>query len=249
MFRMMKLRPPNGWPSVWWELAIVTLGVLIALGAQQWVEERNWSSRVQASQSAIRDELSEHYSWSVEWRRVAPCLLAQIERLQQRVLGSGPTLDPAPIYREALFTFVVRLPSKEYPRSVYDAALGDGVVQRFDSAFRLELNAHYAQSDLMELMTRQNDQDQHELFSLSRVLPLDPSVRADFTRRLDSLRGRVEFMDLVAGQLIDHVQRVRMVPSPAETRRQVERFGTDQFCRAQGLPLHSFARAMTAVPN
>lgn len=249
MFRMMRLRPPKGWASVWWELAIVTVGVLIALAAQQWVEERNWSSRVQASQSALRDELGQHYSWSVEWRRVSPCLLTQIQRLQQRVLESARNLDPAPVYREEFQTYVLRIPSKEYARSVYDAALGDGVVQHFDPAFRLELNAHYAQSDLMELMTRRNDEDQRELFSLSRVLPLDPSVRADFTRRLDSLRGRVEFMDLVAGQLIDHVQRVRMVPPPAETRRQVERFGTDQFCRAQRLPLHSFRRAMTSVSN
>ena len=41
MFRLMKLRPPHGWPPVWWELGIVTLGVLIALAAQQMVEAVN----------------------------------------------------------------------------------------------------------------------------------------------------------------------------------------------------------------
>ena len=35
MFRLLKLRPPNGWNAAAWELAIVVLGVLIALGAQQ----------------------------------------------------------------------------------------------------------------------------------------------------------------------------------------------------------------------
>ena len=38
MFRMLKLNPPNGWRAVVWELAIVTLGVLIALAVQQWAE-------------------------------------------------------------------------------------------------------------------------------------------------------------------------------------------------------------------
>ena len=38
MFRLFKLRPPHGWNAVAWELGIVTLGVLIALAAQQLVE-------------------------------------------------------------------------------------------------------------------------------------------------------------------------------------------------------------------
>lgn len=36
MFRLMKLKPPHGWSAVAWELAIVTLGVLIAFQVQQW---------------------------------------------------------------------------------------------------------------------------------------------------------------------------------------------------------------------
>ncbi len=42
MFRLLKLKPPHGWAAVAWELAIVTLGVLIALGAQQIVEDIHW---------------------------------------------------------------------------------------------------------------------------------------------------------------------------------------------------------------
>ena len=37
MFRLLRLKPPHGWNAVIWELAIVTLGVLIALAAQQLV--------------------------------------------------------------------------------------------------------------------------------------------------------------------------------------------------------------------
>src|SRR4051812_5611318 len=35
MFRLLKFKPPRGWSAVAWELGIVTLGVLIALAAQQ----------------------------------------------------------------------------------------------------------------------------------------------------------------------------------------------------------------------
>jgi hypothetical protein len=52
MFRLMKPRPPYGWLPVWWELGIVTLGVLIALAAQQMVETLH--ERRVADQTRVR---------------------------------------------------------------------------------------------------------------------------------------------------------------------------------------------------
>ena len=82
---MLKLSPPHGWRAVTWELGIVTLGVLIALGAQQWAEARSWDAKLRQSRAAISDELAKHYNWSVEWRIVLPCLIAQTDRLRDRV--------------------------------------------------------------------------------------------------------------------------------------------------------------------
>ena len=47
MFRLLRLSPRHGWHAVWWELGIVTLGVLIALAAQQTVEYFSWQAKVQ----------------------------------------------------------------------------------------------------------------------------------------------------------------------------------------------------------
>jgi hypothetical protein len=58
MFRLMKIRPPNGWPTVWWELAIVTLGVLIALGAQQAVDAWQWRQKVVVVRQSMMAELA-----------------------------------------------------------------------------------------------------------------------------------------------------------------------------------------------
>ena len=38
MFAILEVLPPHGWRALWWELGVVTLGVLIALAAQQVVE-------------------------------------------------------------------------------------------------------------------------------------------------------------------------------------------------------------------
>ena len=58
MFRLLKLKPPNGWNAVGWELAIVTLGVLIALGAQELVQRLHWKREVNQTREALDAELS-----------------------------------------------------------------------------------------------------------------------------------------------------------------------------------------------
>lgn len=249
MFRMLRVRPPNGWPAVWWELAIVSLGVLIALIAQQWADGRSWSGKTEAAQGALRQELAEHYTWSVEWRVVAPCLRAQIEQLQQRVLNSGATLAPAPVIRNGDFVSVFRPPNKEYTRSAYDTAVHDGVVQRFEPALRSELSVHYQRVENVAAMVVANGEDYRELLALSRPIPLDPSVRFELLRTLDRLAGRISFMEILAGHLVGHVSRVDMVPPPERVRREVEHFGTWQFCRDQKLPLRSWREASAPLAN
>ena len=250
MFRMLKLNPPHGWRAVVWELAIVTSGVLIALAAQQWVEERSWRAKVRQSQVAIRDELAKHYNWSVEWRVVAPCILAQIGSLQQRIESSGNRLAAAPLYSDqAISQFVLRMPSKDYADGAWRAAISDGVAPRLDPNLRSELNDHYMQIATVQDEAVKNTEEFTSLRSLNRAIPLDPMVRYTLLERLDALRGRADFMDLQSGQLIDHIEKVGMVPDAALARRDVERFGTYKFCKAQGLPMRSFTGAMRAVPN
>ncbi|MEO5612750.1 MAG: hypothetical protein ABIT68_08395 [Sphingomicrobium sp.] len=247
---MLKLGPPHGWLAMIWELGIVTLGVLIALAAQQWAEERSWRAKVDQSRAAIRDELAKHYSWSVEWRTVKPCVIAQIDQLRQRIERSGSRLEPAPVYSDdAIAHFVLRMPSKDYADGAWKAAISDGVAPRFDPALRGELNDHYMQAATVQDEAVKNTENFMSLQTLSRPVQLDPMVRYTLLERLDVLLGRAEFMDLQAGQLIDHIEKVRMVPDADNTAREVKRFGTYRFCKAHGLPMRPFAEAMKAIPN
>ncbi len=58
MFRLLRLKPPHGWNAVAWELGIVTLGVLIALGAQELVQSVHWKREVRETREALDGELS-----------------------------------------------------------------------------------------------------------------------------------------------------------------------------------------------
>lgn len=256
MFRLIKLKPPHGWNAVAWELAIVTLGVLIALAAQQWAEELSWDRKVEASRAALRDELAEHYGYAVEFRVVYPCLKAQVDRLRDRVMSSGNTLEPAPIYHEdeqsgsgINFDFVLRIPSKYYPTDAWAEGISDGVAQRFDPRIRRQLAGHYASLAEVLRINAANDEDTKALVALARPLPLDPSVRYALLNQIERLSGRLQLLDIQNGQVIDYIEQIGMVPPPAPARALAVRYGTYQFCKAHRLPMRPFKEAMEAVPN
>lgn len=249
MFRLMRLKPPNGWNAVGWELGVVVLGVLLALLAQEWATTRSQHQKARQSLAAIRAEIANHYFWSVEWRVVSACLTAQIDELDERVLASTERLEPAPVSTENNRKFVMRIPSKEYITSAWQAAQSDGVSALFEPGIRTELSAHYEQVRLVSDHAQRNGVDDRRMLTLGRPIPLDPSVRYALLQTLDELRGRVTFMDILSGQIIDHVIQLNMVPPASVTRREVERFGTYQYCAKQGLPMRRIDAAMVAVPN
>lgn len=250
MSRWAVLRPPHGWAVVAWDLAIVTVGVLIALVLQQWADERSTDRRTAQALNGIRAELTNHYRSSIEWRVVEPCILAQIDALTARVLRSGDRLDPAPAESEGdEFQFVLRTPSKEYPRSNWEAATNEGLVARLQPSVRNRLTAYYAQIDELNALGRANYTDTLGMNELGQPLPLDPSTRYAIIHQLQDIRGRTEFRDNISGQLIDHMERLHMVPSINEARALTERYGTYRYCKAHRLPMRTFEQAMQSIPN
>ena len=83
MFRLLKLGPPHGWSAVVWELAIVTLGVLIALGAQQVVETLHWRSEMRDFRDAVRTEISDDLATYTYRRDQNRCVVARLDELQR----------------------------------------------------------------------------------------------------------------------------------------------------------------------
>lgn len=171
-----KLRAQD-WVAILIELLIVTVGVLLALAAQQWAEDRSWSSKVEATRSVLRAELAEHYHYAVEFRVDYPCLQAQIHQLRDRVLASNSTLDPAPLFEEDGAHYVLRIPIKIYPADAWEAAVSDGTIRSFDPALRRTLAGHYAQLPEMADINGENNAAEPAFVALTHPLPLDPTVR------------------------------------------------------------------------
>jgi hypothetical protein len=83
MFRLTKLQPPHGWNAVAWELAIVTLGVLIALAAQQFVDGIHDRREVAELRSALRAELADDRARWEHVRASDACTLQRLDALER----------------------------------------------------------------------------------------------------------------------------------------------------------------------
>ena len=57
-------------------------------------------------------------------------------------------------------------------------------------------------------------------------MPLDPSVRYAIVKDLERLRGRLEYLDLLNGQLIENIQKAGMLPPPDDAIGATRRYGT-----------------------
>lgn len=243
-----KLRAQD-WMAITIELAIVTLGIILALATQQWADGQVQRNKMDATIGALRDELAEHYGYAVEYRVVYPCLRAQLFQLRDRVLKSGANLNPAPTYSEGLVRYVLRTPNKVYPTDAWQAAVNDGTTQRLPPSMRRVLSGHYGRMAEFSQMITANYVAGQGFSALSYPMPLDAAVRYAIVQEIEQVRGRMDAMDFNNGQVIDRLQQLDMVPTAKQARAVVTRYGTYRFCKAHGLPMRQLKDAMQAVPN
>jgi hypothetical protein len=99
MFRLTKLEPPHGWNAVLWELAIVTIGVLIALGAQQFVDSIHARNEVTQLVGALRSELADSRGRWQHVRNSDPCTLQRLDALERWNATAPPSAKLNRAYR------------------------------------------------------------------------------------------------------------------------------------------------------
>jgi hypothetical protein len=88
---MFKVSPPHGWRAVWWELGIVTLGVLVALAAQQLVESLHQRRVADETRAAIRGEFNDNLTSLALRARAQPCVARRLGEVREIMIDWGKT--------------------------------------------------------------------------------------------------------------------------------------------------------------
>lgn len=245
--RWRRFSPSMGWKAFWSEIVIVVLGVVIALAANEAVENWNWRNKVGDAETRLRGDIAWVFLWSAEKYISLPCVDAQLAALSRNVLGSGETLEPAPVLTSLSREFVVRMPNRPYRFPVWDALLADGTATHFTPQRQAFLGRI---SDSMA-RARQDESDTHRLVGsllvMREPIALDPGVRANLLTRINELRSLNMRDALGARQDMQMIADAGSAPPDDEVESFLNAAGKHpsgatfsgmaQFCKARGLPV------------
>lgn len=206
MFRLLKLKPPpQGWSAVRWELLIVTLGVLIALGAQQITESINERSQAQEGEQEIRSELEANMARLRSRSKIKPCVDRRLDEIQAVISSAegagGAIRTPSWIGRPQFWTMQVARwqATSEAGRA---ALVPAHQLARYGSMYSLMVRVN-------EEMAKEQDY-WAELRSLEHLRRLSPDMAFQLTATLQRARYSNFRMEVWTRQLTDSFEQLRL---------------------------------------
>ncbi|MCL6684305.1 hypothetical protein [Sphingomonas alba] len=230
------LRPLHGWRQFAGEVGIIVVGVLVALAAQQIVEDLSWQRRANLATEALREEVADHYFYSVEIVMAQPCIDRLLALLEAELRKDSPR--PATVYSDDLFRqFVYRAPTRTWSENKWASIVSEGVASHLAKDLRVILGEHYAQVTYMRDNNRTADQLGWRLGILGQPIEFDAGTRVRLSEAIAEARGRFSTMRLVGNQIIGSVQAMKLTPAEADLAEEIRQSGTLKFCRAHGLPI------------
>ena len=244
----MRLQLPGkveGWRRFVGEIAIIVIGVLIALYAQQVVEDRSDRGRVDSAVAALRPEVAYIDFYASESEMTAPCVLAQIEAIQKKLAsGEGGLL---PRYSDTSSNgFVMRMPGRNWSDSVWQSVSASDTLRRLEPTIDLHLSALSAQAKDQAERVKLADGWVDHLGVLPVMVPTGEAERMRLIGVTEHLRGIVQSIDLSAGQMRDSIAAAGLLASKSWLDKELSESGTVKFCRAYGLPLGKLRPAIAA---
>ena len=251
--RGLRWRPrwlaPFGWSTFVGEIVVVIAGVLIALGAGELVAAWNWQRKVAEGEQQLAAELQRSYRPAMEQAIVEPCIQAQLAILSKRLMASGDTLEPSPVFESRIGDTLVVFPNRTYVDATWVSLLDDGTLPHMASERRQRYASAYRQFARLEAMNPDGTRSRGRLLSLGLPLPLDASTRADLLGELGEQSVRSRFQSLLAIQGMRIVDDLGHTPDRASIDAFLEASATVKHCRDAGLPLTDVESVMRDSGN
>lgn len=241
-----KPKAVHGWRELANEIGVIVIGVLIALGAEQAVEQFHWNERAAHARDALREEVEDIYYMSAERIIVTPCLNAQLDRLKADVLKPGQR-KARPTSIAAVGPMIYRHPVRLWSDTTWQSTISEQVSSHLRDAERQAFRNFYASAATARQMNTDELATGGRLMLLATPLQLDTALRANLIETIEGERLRVNGMNLLARQLMKLADKVfpeaRNVLRDQDWLNDMQRpVSTIGWCRAAGLPLAQVPR-------
>ncbi|HEY7005739.1 MAG TPA: hypothetical protein VH392_04575 [Sphingomicrobium sp.] len=192
-------KPLHGWRAFVGEVGIIVLGVLIALGFGQVVEQWQWRQEVATTRQALANEIAASARQAAERLAVEDCLHQRIGELAGRLNASNGhwRADPMPVGREARLSphwdnlsmpRVYVVPLWGWSQDAWDTAKSSGAL---DHMSRAEIASY---SDVYGEIAGIRGFQAQELLLESELSFLSADQQLDNRSRLDAL-GKLGQLD------------------------------------------------------
>lgn len=243
--------PPQGWAALRWEVGVVFVGIMLALGAQQLADMLYWRGQAAQAKRNIEAELLQHEQDGYERLAVQPCLKGQLAALMGQLsttdniwkampmainmIGLSQTIQAA----RRVFPVAYRAPIRFWRGDAFETARANGALNYLPD----EMVAHYA-----EIYTRGRrivalQEKEAEAASQLSVLAydgkLDPTARMRLIAALSVVDDANSLTENNAGQALDELRMaLRDVPRERRAAAVAERVkGQQEFRGSCVLPL------------
>ena len=184
-------KPLHGWRAFAGEVGIIVLGVLIALGFGQIVEQWQWRRQVATTRDALAIELATSANQGAERLAMEGCLRDRIGELSGRLNATSGewTGDPmpngpggsTPHWDDRSIRRVYSVPLRGWAQDAWDTAKSSGVVDHMSREEVAAYSAVYAEIEAI------HDFQGQELLLESRLSYLSADQKLDTDARTDAL--------------------------------------------------------------
>lgn len=242
-------KPLHGWREFLGEVGIIVVGILLALGAEQLIEQRHWREQAALAKEAIKGDLGEAALVGYERMVIKPCLDARILELAGALQNGGDRWPASPLKFVSptalnVLPMAYRTPSRPVSSDAWDNALANGTLNHLPPA---DVAAFSGLFNQVRHWGRLNEEEQaaaSRLTPLSFDRRLDERSRADYVAQLAEADRINALITLISGQVIDAVGDLKLgfdKREVAKARQETlnwQRQARGQCVRALPLDLH-----------
>jgi hypothetical protein len=244
--RWGRFSPAMGWKAFWSEIVIVVLGVVIALAANESVQNWSWQNKVRDGEVRLQSDMSYLFTVAAEQYVIAPCAEAQLSALSQKLLKSASAWDSSTVHIDdsTNIRWVVRIPARSQMFPVWDSLVADGTAARFPQDRQSMYGVISARSTRAQNQSDEANQLGRRLLALGHPMVLSDDARRYFLVLTEEMRALMAYSALSASQRMTTIAEFGSMPSAKDVEAYLIESGTITFCKAQGLPLSDWRDAL-----
>lgn len=202
------------------ELTIVVVGVLIALAAQGWANDRQKRGAGAEAEARIKQEILGNIGYLTERRALRNCLKDRLNNLEQALSNNSSAWQayviPSQFAERGAFAQLYRVPSRVWVQDAYLSAVENGNLDILDLERQGQYAALYRQLSSAETRSGQESALASRLSPIRLKSGNSQAVRDDMRVALAELDRLNGVMVLVAEQIMETSSDMKIVFDPED---------------------------------